>query len=277
MKFNKLSFALGNVIGAAVVGVAIVACGGGGSGGGAGFGSVATAPAADTGSVGSSGSAGAGGVPSSAPNVLKASNVLLRQVSAKTASAGKEGFIHVQASQLPDNVQVLASNVTLTTSSNELTSTDLQSALDREIAVDLSKAIVGIWNVQNLTSDPTYRGDFAMGKVEFKADGSYIIISGGFAAAGKVVAGTNSFCTVPTSTGYTLVDGAVYFTASSGGDSVTTVAKVTSDTITLIGDGGCGLQGQARISRLTRAAIQPAALKLQPKPVFETMKVAATS
>ncbi len=91
--------------------------------------------------------------------------------------------------------------------------------------------------------------------------GSYSISSGGFGAAGKVASGTGSFCAIPTSQTFTMVDGAVYFGADAGGDSVAIVAKSSSDAITLIGDGGCGSQGIARISKLTRVGVQQTAWK----------------
>jgi hypothetical protein len=167
----------------------------------------------------------------------------------------------VQANQLPSNIQVMASNVSIVKTKNSLKSTDLQSALDEEISVDMSKTIVGVWDVQNITSDSTYQGQWSTGKVEFKSDGSYIISNGGFGAAGKVASGTSSFCNIPTSSTYTLIDGAIYFGADSGGDSVAIVAKITSNGMTLIGDGGCGAQGIARISKLTRAGSQQTSYK----------------
>jgi hypothetical protein len=231
VKLNKYSFAAGNLFGAVVVGVVVVACGGG-SGGSAGVTDYGT---------------------------ISASNVIL---GGGVQSAGvRDGIIRVQANQLPSNVQVLASNVSLVKASNNLKSTDLQTALDKEIAVDVGKTIVGVWDIQNVTSDSTYQGAWATGRVEFKSDGSYSISSGGFGAAGKVASGTGSFCAIPTSQTFTMVDGAVYFGADAGGDSVAIVAKSSSDAITLIGDGGCGSQGIARISKLTRVGVQQTAWK----------------
>lgn len=239
MKLNNYSFVAGNLFGAVIVGVTIVACGGGGGGGGLGV-------------VGSS----AGGTDY---GTISASNVIL---NGGLQSAGlRDGIIRVQANQLPSNVQVLASNVSVVKTSNNLKSNDLQTALDKEIALDVGKAIVGVWNIQNVTSDSTYQGAWATGRVEFKSDGTYSITSGGFGAAGKVASGSGSFCAIPTSQTFTMVDGAVYFGADAGGDSVAIVAKSSSDAITLIGDGGCGAQGIARISKLTRVGIQQTALQ----------------
>ncbi len=217
MKLNNYSFLLGNFFGAVVVGVIVVACGTDGP---------------------------------DNPGTISASKVIL---NGRTQSATlRDGIIRVQANQLPSNVQVLASNVSIVNTRNDLQSTDLQSALDTEIAVDLGKTIIGVWDIQNVTSDATYQGAWSTGRVEFKSDGTYSISSGGFGAAGKVASGTGSFCTIPSLQTFTMVDGAVYFGADAGGDSVAIVAKSGADAVTLIGDGGCGAQGIARISKLTR-------------------------
>jgi hypothetical protein len=226
---NKVSFTLGNLFGACVVGLTVVACSGG---------SGPSALLSDAGTI-------------------SASNIILNQ-GINDARAGN-GIIRVQANQLPSNVQVLASNVSLTTANNSLISTDLQTALDKELATNLASSLVGTWTISNVTSDSIYSGSLATGRVTFNADGSYAIASGGFAAAGKVASGTGSFCAIPTSQTYQVIDGAIYFAANAGGDSVAVVAKNTADAITLIGDGGCGAQGVARISKLTRVTTTPVA------------------
>ena len=233
MNLNKYSFVAGNLFGATVVGLIIVACGGGGGGGGGG--------ATDYG-------------------VISANNIILN--NGTQTSGVNDGIIRVQANQLPSNVKVLAQNVSLVNTKNSLKSSDLQTALDKEISVDVGKTIIGIWDIQNVTDDSIYGGQFATGRVEFKSDGSYKITSGGFGAAGKVASGTSSMCFVPTSTNFTMVgDGAIYFTASGGGSAVATVAKSNSDAITLIGAGGCGASGVSRISKLTRVGVQSASYK----------------
>jgi hypothetical protein len=230
MKSNGTSFALGNLFGSVVVGAIAVAC------------SNSDSPPASA-NVGT----------------IAASNVLLANGAATTSL--RDGIIRVQASQLPPNVQVLASQVTLVTTGNDLSSGDLQTALDKELAVDLSRTLVGAWNVENITDDQAYTGATSTGRVAFAGDGTYSVTSGGFAAAGRVAPGTDSPCYLPTSTSYTMVDGAIFFQSNGGGNSVATVAKATADAITLIGDGGCGAQGISRISRLTRVGTQPAALQ----------------
>lgn len=77
-------------------------------------------------------------------------------------------------------MQVIALNVVLTTASNGLSSTDLQSALDKEIAVNVSKSIVGIWDIENYPATSWCHG--SSGRVQFNADGTATMISGGFLA-----------------------------------------------------------------------------------------------
>jgi len=236
VNLNKYSFVAGNLFGAVVVGLIIVACGGGGGGGGA----------TDYG-------------------IISADNIILN--NGTQTSGVKDGIIRVQANQLPSNVKVLAQNVSLVNTQNSLKSNDLQTALDKEISVDVGKTLIGIWDIQNVTGDTTYQGKFATGRVEFKSDGSYKIISGGFGAAGKVAGDPAAIrgigdCYIPTSQNFTLVgDGAIYFTANAGGNAVATVSKSSSNAIILIGSGGCGPSGESRISKLTRVGVQSASYK----------------
>ncbi|MGK6309789.1 hypothetical protein [Variovorax sp. DT-64] len=175
MRLNrKLVFALGNVAGAVVVGLVVVACGGGGGNGGSG--SAGFMPP-------TGGSSNPGTEAGSSPGTIKASNVILRSGLRVAGSVGKPDVIRVQVNELPDNVQVIASNVVLTTASNGLSSTDLQSALDKEIAVNVSKSIVGTWDVENYPATSWCHG--SSGRVQLNADGTATMISGGFFALGS--------------------------------------------------------------------------------------------
>lgn len=250
MNISKLSFTAGNIFGAAVVGLVVVACGGGGGG---------------------------GAIVQSDFGTISASNIILN--NSEAGAFADDGFIRVQANQLPSNVKVMASNVSLARNENSLKSEDLQTALDTEIAVDLAKSIVGVWTIKNITSDATYSGSLSTGKVEFFADGAYVITEGGFGAAGKVASGTGSFCAIPNTQTYRLIDGAIYFEADAGGDSVAIIAKNTADSITMIGDGGCGNQGISRITILTRvdsATSQPTRASNMPS-FNQRMLVAASN
>ncbi|MDM0103645.1 hypothetical protein QTH97_01780 [Variovorax sp. J22R24] len=165
--------ALGSSVSVAfAVSMLLVGCGGGG---GSGEQAVAGGSSSGTASGNSNGT-------------VKASNIVLK--SGTQVAAGKDGFIRVQASQLPDNVKVLASNVSLENASNGLSASNLQDALDKEIAVNLSKTLVGVWDIVNLpgnTSDGSASGTCAMqptGKVQINADGTFSVLNGAFLAAG---------------------------------------------------------------------------------------------
>lgn len=245
MKINKLSFAVGNIFGAVVVSAMVVACGSGPSG----------SIVADTTNGNASGSTNYG-------TILASKIKLVRQ-----AIMPGNNIIRVQANQLPDNVEVLASQVVLDTSTNSLQSTNLQTALDTEIAVDVSTNIVGVWDIQNFSSDGRFQGATETGRVEFKSDGTYTVISGGFAVAGVVADGTTGFATQTFGSAeiqagltpcialgartFRVIDGVVQvMTGTATSNAV--VLKNTSSAITLMGSGaGCGNNAQS-ITRMTR-------------------------
>jgi hypothetical protein len=259
MKQTKASPTLQSTLGAVALASMLGACGGGGG---------------DS-SLGLADSVVAVQVPqvpqTAAPDYgkLTAANIIL----AKNVS-GKNGIVKIQASDLPSNVQVMASQVTVVNQNNSLRSVDLQTALDEELAVDIATNIVGVWDVKNYTAYSVFNyPETAVGQVEFRADGTYTVISGGFAVAGKVAVGTpgwatthvygsNKMCVSPQAVTYEIVDGAVFFRAEGRGDGLSSVAKNTKDSITLVGSAGCQLSGN-HLSRLTRVGSTPAP-KAQP-------------
>lgn len=176
MPLSKSSFLLGNVAGSIGVGLVVVACGGGG-GSSIGIGAFLplASPEANTGSSTSG--------PSSSSGSIKASNIILGG-SAQVAATPGLGIIKVQANQLPENVKVQASNVTLVNGASDLQSADLQSALDKEIAINIPQALVGTWDVQN--SRPNGCGHIT-GKISINADGTMTPISGSFSAVSMFV------------------------------------------------------------------------------------------
>ena len=243
MQLNKSSFVLGNIAGSVVVGLIVVACGGGDSP------QFFVAPPINT-----DGGAGAGAGAGPGAGTIKASNVIVRS-GTQTASL-KDGIVYVQANQLPDNTKVLASNVALVTTSNDLTSNDLQSALDKEIAVDVSKAIVGVWDVENVVrggcGQPT-------GRVQFKADGTFEMLSGSLDVAGAYAADTaqpGTACIGFGSYKYTVLEGAFKFVSAdplsgnyppgTGNTTAGVTIKATDNSLTLYG----GFNGQ--LSLLTK-------------------------
>lgn len=269
MKLNKLTFAVRNIFGTITVATLITACGSNNS-----FiedvttsvDPVVTAPNNTVPNYGS----------------IPASRIILNK------SASTQGnMIRIQASALPDNVQVLASQVVIDTTKNALESTTLQKALDTEIAVDLTTNIIGIWNIENISGGSVFgSGPTTIGQVEFKSDGTFVMLSGGFSAPGTTVAtapwladhfndylaraasvpGGLKLCNeAKMESSYRVVDGVIVFTFGPR-KSFTTVLKNSTDVVALMGLAGNGCNTEHSISRLTRVvAPTPASLKSKPK------------
>lgn len=202
-----------------------------------------------------------GSSPTPGAKRVLASNVIVRpssslqggHVSAMTVRAAEEG--------VDPNLKVLAENVEISNMGNALASSNLQSALDNELAVDLTALLPGsTWTIQNRTADATYKG-FG-GEVSFSADGK-MTVSGHFAAAGLVSESVaDTFCNFPISATYEVLSNSVLYlsarvkgrTDGSEGDQlvVPIVVSRTKDSITLVGGGGCGALGEDRVSILTR-------------------------
>ncbi len=178
--------------------------------------------------------------------------------------------------EVDPNIKVLAQNVSIDTGSNALKSDNLQDALDKELAVDLGKTLLGkTWKVTNKTADPTYTG--TTGQIKFNEDGTINLMSGYFAAIGKVHSSEISFCHIPIIINYEIIsDGVMYVSAqvkqrdvnslpilpgyksraadstyTTDEDSVVKVVSRTTDKIVVTGSGGCGSVGSERISILT--------------------------
>lgn len=159
MKQNKLSLAVSNTFGAVALGIIVAGCGSNNS---------QTFDLPDT-SQFNFGS-------------ISAKNIIVDR------DANKSPIIKIQANQLPPDVQVLASQVTVETEGNTLSATDLQTAINTELAVDLTKNIIGVWEIKNYSVNKFFRGPVGRGKVEFKADGTFEVTEGGLAVAGIVAA-----------------------------------------------------------------------------------------
>lgn len=246
MSFQKKSFP------AAVITLVLTACGGGG-GGNPDSGKVASAaPAAESNPSGSTG-----------PGVIKASNIVLRT----DASAAKGGMIQVQANQLPDNVQVLASNVSIVNGSNGLSASNLQSALDQELAVNLPKTIVGIWDIVNLPGNGICAGQSA-GRVQINADGTFTMISGAFAAAASFADGESCYQYKNFNFEVAGESSAIVFTRSKPTDpmypngpsttALSIVVKATTNAITLYNGGSLSTLKRVRGTQPVSAKPEPA-------------------
>ncbi|MCL4557427.1 MAG: fibronectin type III domain-containing protein [Deltaproteobacteria bacterium] len=152
------------------------------------------------------------------------------------------------------SIQVMARDVMLNTAGNDLTSTNLQSALDNELAIDLTSVLPGTtWTITNITSDPIYSG--ISGVVSFTTN--TFSLSGAFAAFGVA---DNAYCYIPSPTiSYKLISQKVIYeswTSSQGypQDGTAFVIAQNKDKIILLGTGGCGAVGAWRISVLQRVS-----------------------
>lgn len=158
------------------------------------------------------------------------------------------------------DVQIQTSHVSSTNGETYLESTNLQNALDNELAIDLPTLLPGTtWTVQNITSDPTYSD--SSGQITFGTD-TLTIDSGKLAALGVVNPDDDSMCSDLTGdVNYSLYNnGIVYATWNTdlGNGNITsnstavTMFVQNTDSIGLVGSGGCGQVGSNRISILTR-------------------------
>jgi hypothetical protein len=184
-----------------------------------------------------------------AGRTILARNVLLGTklptASVKTANA--------ESTRIDTTTQMPASNVVFEQSATaDLSSTNVQGALE-ELSVKLDAVLPGRWNIQNLNQENLHA---ATGKIEFKADGSFDLKEGSFAAIGM---GSNpEFCNHE-SVGQTfqLFTPRVALFAHTNGTAsntvIPTLIEAKPDRLVFIGSGGCGVVGQQRISILTRA------------------------
>lgn len=140
-----------------------------------------------------------------------------------------------------------------------LESTTLQAALDNELAVNLNTLLPDTtWNVTNITKDETYED--TTGQITFNEDGTITLESGRVAVAGWVASSEDSDCTYPENIEYTIYNNNVMFltwdavsdgNSSSDSTAITLFANST-DSLGMIGTGGCGQLGSDRISVLER-------------------------
>jgi hypothetical protein len=174
---------------------------------------------------------------------------------------------------LPDNVKVLASNVTIINSSNELTSSDLQTALDKEIAVNVTKAIVGVWDVHNYSGVTAGCGVNPTGRVEFRSDGTYAMLAGSLSAGREYADGTEGSlppyrCMGHQEQRYQLVHGGILFQSklpSQEGNYLLPVAAVGS--ISAKNQDAITIFGSEAISHLTRVGAPTTPGKQAEQPV----------
>jgi len=130
--------------------------------------------------------------------------------------------------------------------------------------VDLSKTLVGIWDVVNLPAslNNEKRGT-AMGQVEFKSDGSYVMLNGAFLAVGSMapaIADCSSYAQWE-SFKFKVIDGVIQFerinplthtTVFAPGSRIGTISQVTKSTINAV-----TFYNDGTLSRLVRVTPVP--------------------
>lgn len=190
------------------------------------------------------------------------SNVSTRQISAKnvllTSAHASLGDKNTSKKELDTTTTVSADNVLIDTAANSLTSTNLQDALDKEMAINLSQMLPGTtWMIINKTTDPVHKG-CATGQVTFSAD-TLMIDQGSFAAAGLRFDTTcgQLTCDFPdTPISYEVLQNSIMYVTWRNNNwdwsaNITIFAR-NRNTLSMIGEGGCGGQGMSRISILTK-------------------------
>lgn len=186
---------------------------------------------------------------------ILAKNVLLTPAHASLADKG------VPKKELDTTTTVTADNVVIDTSGNSLSSTNLQDALDKEMAIDLSKLLPGTtWTIVNkVTPTDEIYGSFSTGRVSFLAD-TLTIDEGAFGAAG--LAPGNPICAkIDNPISYEIINNSIMCVSftytrignSGGGMEIfpITIFARNKNTLSLLGYGGCG-SGSGRISILTK-------------------------
>jgi hypothetical protein len=166
------------------------------------------------------------------------------------------------ADSVNTSAKLLASNVVLDKTFTNLSSTNLQTALNDQLAVSLKKTLAGTtWTIANKTTDSTFTG--TTGQITFAA-GSFTLDSGRFAASGMAAATENIFCAKPLDPiKYELINESVIDVTWTGQDrnnpaqlipqeAVITIASKSKDNLVLVGMGGCGAVGTPRISVLKK-------------------------
>ncbi len=145
-----------------------LACGGGGGGA----------------STSSSSTASTSGTAGSSTTQYLASNVVFS--ASGLAKAGD------QLAVVDTTTKVLAANIVVSTGKGEIKSDNLQTALDEEIAVEVSTALQGTWTIKNITSNPDYKSttgeivftsNSGTGKYDFTLSSGRTVVPGLFTKA----------------------------------------------------------------------------------------------
>jgi len=182
--------------------------------------------------------------------VVRAENIII----SAGVSVSELGFNKAHAvATLDETKKVLARNVLISVAVNKLTNEDLQSVLDKEIAVDLATNLIGTWTIINKSLNSNVDGK--AGSVTFSANGTFVVNSGVFGAAGIADTGAGACDIIGTPT-YEIIGGSILYVRFVAGpsqnfDATLSVISLKTNEIVLYGGSGC-LGGAIFPSILTR-------------------------
>lgn len=189
--------------------------------------------------------------------------VTIKDNAKVTGNVTVEGNLTVEGET---NLNVDAGEVALNTSSmSRLTSSTLDEALEEEIAIDIAEMVKGkTWTVTNTTQDGFFEN--TTGQVTFSDDGTtFTLDSGFFAATGMVASDADDLAQAYQCSSETKINSPASFTMVGSNtmyvtwtdmqpeetDNVLTAIADNLEELTLSGQGGCGVVGKTRISKLT--------------------------
>lgn len=156
--------------------------------------------------------------------------------------------------EIDTTTKISAANVIFDTVTNsKIKASNVQGALE-EISLNLSKIIIGTWDIENKDIGDIDSTHVATGRVTFQEDGKFDLESGSFAAIGQ---GSSGFCShVEESQVWEKISESVLYmkhqNQSAQNRALLKVLDMSTDKIVAYGQGGCGAVGVDRISILTR-------------------------
>lgn len=185
---------------------------------------------------------------------VKASQLVFNKSGPVALKAMSEGCLDTETKFLAENVEFEA------TDGSVLQSTNVQAALE-ELSLDLASVLVGEWQIMNILPAGEQSHE-ATGHVVFHNDGTFDLESGSFYVIGSgTIGGNNVNCghMEEAQTFEKLASRTILFKyKDEAGESeiiAPTLISLTENQVAFSNvGGGCGVQGQQRISILTRVA-----------------------
>lgn len=176
--------------------------------------------------------------------LILAKNVILNSGEAFAAASNEIDTV----------TKIPAANVVFdVVSSSRIKSDNVQAALE-EVSLNLSKVIIGTWNIENKDIGVIDSNHAATGRVTFREDGTFDLENGSFAAIGQ---GSSGFCShvEDSQVWEKLSDTVLYIkhvNSAAQNSAVLKVLDFTIEKVVAYGQGGCGAGGKDRISILTK-------------------------